>query len=68
MMKTITLNGKQAETEAQTIDALVVQLDMDGQKIAVECNLEIVPRSAWGEQVIRDGDKIEIIQFVGGGK
>lgn len=65
----ITLNGE-ARTlkEALTIEGLVYELGLEGEKIAVECNLALVPRAVWETHAIKAGDKIEIINFVGGGK
>ena len=40
---------------------------LDGRKVAIERNLEIVPRSAYGKTVLADGDRIEIVHFIGGG-
>jgi thiamine biosynthesis protein ThiS len=49
------------------VAALVDALDLDPRKVAVERNLEIVPRSAYLKTPLADGDRIEIVQFVGGG-
>ena len=49
------------------IAALVAELGLDARKVAVERNLEIVPRSAYGRTPLADGDRIEIVAFVGGG-
>ena len=46
---------------------LVAALGLDARKVAVERNLEIVPRSAYGRTPIADGDRIEIVSFIGGG-
>lgn len=64
----LTING-----EARTLDgapnvaALVASLGLDGRKVAVERNLEIVPRSAYERTALEDGDRIEIVHFIGGG-
>ena len=50
-----------------TVAGLLSELALEPRKIAVERNLEIVPKSRFGETVIADGDAIEIVQFVGGG-
>ena len=50
-----------------TLDALLKQLALDPRKLAVERNLEIVPKSAYGQTQLQDGDKLEIVNFVGGG-
>lgn len=49
------------------VAALVRALGLDPRKIAVELNLEIVPRSTYARARLADGDRLEIVQFVGGG-
>ena len=49
------------------IAALVAALELDPRKVAVERNLEIVPRSAYAATPLADGDRIEIVHFIGGG-
>ena len=64
----LTINGEERELGGvATIAALVAALGLDGRKLAVERNLEIVPRSAYGATAVADGDRIEIVAFVGGG-
>jgi thiamine biosynthesis protein ThiS len=64
----LTLNGEtRAIDGAATIAALVEQLGLDRRKVAVERNLEIVPRSAYEGTALEDGDRIEIVHFIGGG-
>lgn len=64
----LTVNGELREVEGpMTVLGLVESFGLQPQKIAVERNLEIVPRSAYGEVGLRDGDRIEIVNFVGGG-
>ncbi|MFN3536611.1 MAG: sulfur carrier protein ThiS [Brevundimonas sp.] len=63
----IEVNGEPREVEAGTILDLVETLGLDPKKVAVERNLEIVPRSLHGETALADGDRIEIVQLVGGG-
>jgi len=46
---------------------LLSQLDLEPVRVAVEINEDIVPRKRFGETAIRDGDRIEIVTFVGGG-
>ena len=65
--KTITLNGDTCRTSATTIADLVRELDLVPEKVAVERNGEIVPRSTLGGAPLADGDKLEIVHFVGGG-
>ena len=49
------------------VAGLLEHLQLPSGKIAVERNLEIVPRSSFASQVLGDGDKLEIIHFIGGG-
>ena len=63
----IQVNGEPREVAAETVLALVEELGLDVRKVAVERNLEIVPRSLHGATVLSDGDRIEVVQFVGGG-
>jgi sulfur carrier protein len=64
----LTVNGEQRQVQAErNISALVALLGLDERKIAIERNLAIVPRSLWSATVLADGDRIEIVHFVGGG-
>ncbi len=63
----LTVNGELQSLEAPTVAALVEVLRLDRRKVAVERNLEIVPRSLYAQTNLLDGDRIEIVQFVGGG-
>ena len=62
------VNGEAKDVAAAiTVEALVVLLGLDRRKLAVERNLEIVPRSAFAATQLLEGDRIEIVAFVGGG-
>lgn len=63
----IQINGELREVRATTILALVEELGLDIRKVAVERNLEIVPKSRYAVTAIAAGDRIELVQFVGGG-
>jgi thiazole synthase len=63
----LTVNGESRRTSAATIAALVVELGLKPEKVAVERNGTIVPRSTLGEAALGDGDVLEIVHFVGGG-
>jgi sulfur carrier protein len=64
----LTVNGEVAQAPPQvTLAAFVVSKGLNPNKIAVERNFEIVPRSLYGETILAAGDRIEIVQFVGGG-
>jgi thiamine biosynthesis protein ThiS len=62
------LNGEpRAFTTVSDVAGLVAALGLDVRKVAVERNLEIVPRSAYAMTPIAEGDRIEIVHFIGGG-
>lgn len=64
----LTINGEIRNVDGPlTVLGLIESLGLPSAKIAVERNLEIVPRSAYGEVALGDGDRIEIVNFVGGG-
>jgi len=65
--KTITLNGDPRRTHAATIADLVRELELAPEKVAVERNGEIVPRSTLEDTPLAEGDRLEIVHFVGGG-
>ena len=64
----LTVNGESRSfLGVADVAALVAALGLDGRKVAVERNLEIVPKSLYGHTALADGDRIEIVSFVGGG-
>lgn len=63
----IQVNGDTREVASRTILDLVGELGLDPRKVAVERNLEIVPKSVHGETALAEGDRIEMVVFVGGG-
>ena len=65
---TLHINGEQREfPDGLTIAGLVAQLGMKPDRVAVELNLEIVPRPNWEATTLKNGDKLEVVHFVGGG-
>lgn len=66
-MTKILLNGEWQTVEAENLEHLLLVLNIIKGKVAIERNLEIVPRSAYGETLLCEGDRIEIVHFVGGG-
>jgi len=64
----LTVNGESRGFDGEpTVASLVEALGLDVRKVAVERNLEIVPRSAYAATGLSDGDRIEIVHFIGGG-
>jgi len=64
----ITLNGDPYEMDAPlTVSALLARLEIDARRVAVEHNLVVVKRVAYDATMVRDGDHVEIVNFVGGG-
>jgi thiamine biosynthesis protein ThiS len=62
------INGEQRDfPNGLNVAGLVAQLGMKPDRVAVELNLEIVPRSQWEATILKNGDKLEVVHFVGGG-
>ncbi len=63
------INGKTRSFEATSFSVanLVTTLELEGKRLAIECNGEIVPRSQFADKQLADGDKLEIVGAVGGG-
>ena len=64
----ITLNGEPYELETpMSIIDLLAKLDIDPRRVAIEHNLSIVKRQLYADTFIHEGDRVEIVNFVGGG-
>lgn len=62
------VNGEAVQTpQDSTLADLVAKMELDMRKLAIERNLEIVPRSQYAATMLQDGDRLEIVHFVGGG-
>ena len=61
------INGENQRSLAETLSALVQSLGMKPDRVAIELNREIVPRDRWSQTNLHDGDRLEIVHFVGGG-
>lgn len=62
------INGDPVVVPEKTTAAQLIEiLDLSNKRLAIEANLEIVPRSQFEEHIFQDGDKIEIVQAIGGG-
>lgn len=64
----ITLNGEAHSIDDDTkLQALIDQLGYSGKRLAVEINMEIIPKSQHADYIVKDGDNIEIVHAIGGG-
>jgi thiamine biosynthesis protein ThiS len=66
-MKLVINGGDRDFTAPLTLAGLVEQLGMKPDRVAVELNRDIVPRERWPQTDLSDGDRLEIVHFVGGG-
>ncbi len=64
----IKLNGDPRDVEGPlTVAQLLAKLGIDGRRVAVEHNLVVLKRAAFDQTIVKDGDEVEIVNFVGGG-
>jgi len=64
----VVINGQRRIMNAgTTVLALIAELGLDGKPVAVERNREVVPRAQHATTVLADGDRLEVVTFVGGG-
>jgi thiamine biosynthesis protein ThiS len=67
-MLRVEVNGKDREvSDGLTVAGLLEDLELDGRLVVVELNRQIIRRTEIADAVLRDGDRIEIVHFVGGG-
>ena len=65
---TLQINGETREfADGLTLAALIAELGSKPDRVAVELNLQIVSRDQWQDTILRNGDRLEIVHFVGGG-
>jgi thiamine biosynthesis protein ThiS len=68
-LRKLTINGEQREfPDGLTVASLVAQISMKQDRVAVELNRNIVPRDQWAGTNLAEGDQLEIVHFVGGGR
>jgi len=71
MALTLILNGQtrgfERLSEAASLEELIGELGLKGDRVAVEHNGEIVARTGWAQTALREGDRLEVVHFVGGG-
>jgi len=64
----VRINGEERRVAAGiSVAGLIAELGLNAKRVAVERNLEIVPRSTFADVEVEDGDQFEIVHFVGGG-
>jgi thiamine biosynthesis protein ThiS len=65
---TVTINGERREVpEGLNVPALLEHLGIKSERVAIERNLDILPRARWSETQVQPNDTFEIVHFVGGG-
>jgi len=63
----IDLNGKRTATQARTVEALIEELEIRPGMVAVEVNLKVIRKCDYSSTEVAEGDRVEIVNFVGGG-
>lgn len=63
----IQLNGEQYETQSNNLEALLRELNIESERVAVELNMKIIKKDRYAFSEISEGDQIEVVHFVGGG-
>jgi len=64
----VLINGETREVpDGLTVTGLLAHLGLSGNRVAIERNLDILPRTQWGEASVSAGDRFEIVHLVGGG-
>jgi sulfur carrier protein len=66
-MMIITVNGEERVLEQKTVLGFLLEIGVDPRAVAVELNLDILEKGEYATTMLNEGDKIEIVQFVGGG-
>ena len=70
MVMRIQVNGEQVELESSvTVEQLLAHLNIDwqGGRVAVEVNMDVIPKAEYPSRMIVEGDAVEVVKFVGGG-
>ncbi len=63
----VKINGEELNVAGKTVAEYLATTSYDPKRIAVERNGDIVPKAQYGETVLKDGDSVEVVSFVGGG-
>ncbi|MBR3282687.1 MAG: sulfur carrier protein ThiS [Ruminococcus sp.] len=63
----VKINGEMLDMAGKTVTEMLAAMEVNGQRVAVELNEDIVPKASYGETVLKEGDTVEVVRFVGGG-
>lgn len=64
----VQINGELREFDAELpLDELVKKLSLPAERIAIEVNRQVISRKQWPATIVKEGDRLEIVHFVGGG-
>ena len=63
----VKINGEMLDKNGKSVSEVLFEMGISGQRVAVELNEEIVPKTKYDETILRDGDTVEVVRFVGGG-
>ena len=63
----VKINGEMLDKNGKSVSEVLSEMDISSQRVAVELNEEIVPKARYDETILRDGDTVEVVRFVGGG-
>lgn len=63
----VKINGKNLDADGKSIAQYLEAANFDTRRIVVELNGEIVPKAQYSETILKDGDCVEVVSFVGGG-
>ena len=63
----VKINGEELNVAGKTVTEYLATTKYDSKRIAIERNGDIIPKSQYGETVLKDGDSVEVVSFVGGG-
>lgn len=63
----VKINGEMLDKDGKSVSEVLSEMSINFKQVAVELNEEIVPKAVYDETVLKDGDSVEIVRFVGGG-
>jgi sulfur carrier protein len=63
----VKINGELLDKDGKNIAEMLADMELNVQHVAVELNEEIVPKAQYGETILKNGDCVEVVRFVGGG-